>query len=190
MNLHFVTGNKDKVREAEAILGVKLRSSNLELDEIQELDPVKIAEHKVMQAWETVGEPLFVWDLSIYIDCLNGFPGPLIKWFWTQVTLKKICEIANYYDDHGIANETILVYYDGRSMKKFTARMEGKIPSEPRGEKGWGWDPIFIPQGSTRTYAEMEPDEVLQFRSHRVVLEQLRDYLAQKIRGYDHPTSI
>jgi len=47
MNLHFITGNKDKVREAEAILGLKLESTDLALDEIQELDPIKIAEHKV-----------------------------------------------------------------------------------------------------------------------------------------------
>jgi len=104
----------------------------------------------------------------------------LIKWFWTQVTLKKICEIANFYDNHAIANETILVYYDGNDMKKFTARTEGTIPRELRGNKGWGWDSIFIPQGSGMTYAEMEPDEVLPFRSHRAALEQLRDYLSKK----------
>lgn len=180
MNLHFVTSNKDKVREAEMVIGVTLNHTDLAVDEIQELDPVKIAEHKVKQAWEAVREPLFVWDLSIYIDCLNGFPGPLIKWFWTQVTLQKICEIAGFYNNFRISNEAILVYFDGKEVKKFTARTEGTIPREPRGDKGWGWDAIFVPQGSTKTFGEMEPDEVLQFRSHRVVIEQLRDYLAKK----------
>ncbi len=182
MNLHFVTGNKDKLREAEAILGIELQHIDLSLDEIQELDPIKIAEHKARQAWGVIKEPLFVWDLSIYIDCLNGFPGPLIKWFWKQVTLSKICEIAGYFGNTKIVNETILVYYDGKHMEKFTAHVEGTIPPAPRGEKGWGWDAIFIPQGSSKTYAEMEPVEVLQFRSHRKVLIQLRDYLEKHTR--------
>jgi len=177
MNLYFVTGNKDKVREAEAILGMQLQHIDLSVDEIQELDPLKVAEHKARQAWEKIRAPLFVWDLSIYIDCLNGFPGPLIKWFWTRVTLPKICAIADHFGNTKIVNETILVYYDGKHMEKFTAHVEGAIPSTPRGEKGWGWDAIFIPQGSEKTYAEMDAEEVLQFRSHRMVLEQLRDYL-------------
>jgi len=177
MTLHFVTGNKDKAREAEMILGMPVKHTEVEVDEVQELDPVKIVEHKVRQAWEQVQEPLFVWDLSIYIDCLNGFPGPLIKWFWKQVGLEKICEIAGYFGNPKIANETILAYYDGTTMKQFTARVTGTIPNTPRGDKGWGWDAIFIPKGSERTYAEMEPDEVLKFRSHCVVLEQLKEYL-------------
>src|SRR3989338_8813147 len=102
MDITLITSNKDKLREAEQILGIKLKNVDLELDEIQELDAKKIAEHKVRQAFSSINKPVFVWDQSIYIDCLNGFPGPLIKWFWTQVGLKKICEIANYFSNHKI----------------------------------------------------------------------------------------
>lgn len=177
MTLHLITGNKDKLREAERILGMQLVSTHVELVEIQDRDPMKIAEHKVREAWNIVKEPVFVWDQAVYIDCLNDFPGPFIKWFWEQVTLEKICQIANFYNNDKIATETALAYFDGNTVKIFTARTEGTMPQAPRGEKGWGWDPIFIPQGGTKTYAEMDEEEVLQFRTHRVTLEKLKNYL-------------
>ncbi len=180
MKITFVTGNKNKLREAEAILGITLDSFNLDVTEIQGLDPIVISEHKAHQAWEHIKKPLFVLDQSIYIHCLNDFPGPLIKWFWEKVTLKKICEIANSFNDHKIRTETVITYYDGKEMKHFSGEMIGEIPNEPRGDKGWGWDPIFIPDGYTETYSEIDPGEVLSLRSHKIALEKLRDFLIER----------
>lgn len=179
MDLYLVTSNSDKLREAERILGIKIRVADIELDELQELDPIKIAEHKARQAWEHLHEPLVVWDQSVYCSCLNGFPGPLIKWFWTSVGLERITRIAKLLDDQRVYTETMLTYYDGTRMQHFTGRVDGTIPDTPRGTKGWGWDPMFIPNGETRTYAEMDPGEVVRFRSHRIALERLRDFLRQ-----------
>ncbi len=177
MNIYLITSNKDKVREAEAILNAKIKNVDLDLDEIQELDPKRVADHKAKQAWAKVKKPVFVWDLSIYISCLNGFPGPLIKWFWSKVTLKKICNIANHFRDHKIMAEAILTFYDGKRIQHFSGRVHGTIPNKPRGTKGWGWDAIFIPKGYKQTYAEMRPQDVVHIRCHRVALEKLRDFL-------------
>ena len=73
MDIYLITGNKNKLREAEQILKIKLKNVDLDLDEIQELDSDKIAEHKVKQAWELIKKPLFVSDQSLYIHCLNPF---------------------------------------------------------------------------------------------------------------------
>lgn len=51
------------------------------------------------------------------------------------------------------------------------------IPESPRGDKGWGWDPIFIPEGYSKTYGEMEPEEVIKIRSHAEALKKFRNYL-------------
>ncbi len=177
MNIYLVTSNKNKLREAEKILNTRIKSVDLDLDEIQEIDAEKIAEHKARQAWKKLKKPLFVWDQSTYIDCLNGFPGPLIKWFWTQVGLKKICEIANYFGNHKIHAENILTYCNGKVVKHFHAATDGIIPRRPRGRNGWGWDPIFIPKGHKKTYAEMSADEVVRVRSHAIALRKLRDFL-------------
>ena len=183
MDITLITSNKDKLREAEEILGIKLKTVDLELDEIQELDAKKIATHKVQQAFAAINKPVFVWDQSIYIDCLNGFPGPLIKWFWQQVTLEKICEIANFYKNPVISTETLLTYHDGQEIHTFVGKSLGQIPKKPRGEKGWGWDPIFIPEGFTTTYAEMEPDKVIPLRSHGTALKDFREFLNNRYFG-------
>lgn len=179
MDIYFVTGNSDKLREAEQILGIEPKSIKLELDEIQELDSDIIAEHKARQAWEQIKKPLVIWDQSLYINCLNDFPGPLIKWFWETLGLEKICQIANLFDDHEISTKTTLTYYDGNNIKYFYGEVKGIIPTEPRGKHGFAWDPIFIPNGYNKTFAEMISEEKNAVSMHRIALEKLRDYLSQ-----------
>jgi len=177
MDIYLITGNKNKLREAEQILKIKLKNVDLDLDEIQELDSDKIAEHKVKQAWELIKKPLFVWDQSLYIHCLNDFPGPLIKWFWTKVTLEKISQIANFFDDHKIYTKTTLTYYNGKDMRHFYGVVHGTIPTQPRGTNGFAWDTIFIPEGYDKTFAEMTAEEKNAISMHKIALEKLRDYL-------------
>jgi len=177
MDIYLITGNKNKLREAEQILKIKLKNVDLDLDEIQELDSDKIAEHKVKQAWELIKKPLFVWDQSLYIHCLNDFPGPLIKWFWTKVTLEKISQIANFFDDHKIYTKTTLTYYNGKDMRHFYGVVHGTIPTQPRGTNGFAWDTIFIPEGYDKTFAEMTAEEKNVISMHKIALEKLRDYL-------------
>ena len=88
MELYLVTGNKDKLREAQQILGEQIKNIDIDLEEIQELDSDKVSEHKAKLAWEKVKRPLITWENALYISCLNDFPGPLIKWFWKTVGLK------------------------------------------------------------------------------------------------------
>ena len=121
MDIYLITGNKNKLREAEQILGIKLKNVDLDLDEIQECNSEKIAEYKAKQAWKLIKKPLFVWDQSLYIHCLNNFPGPLIKWFWTRVSLEKICQIANFFNDHKIYTKTILTYYYEKNTNYYLA---------------------------------------------------------------------
>lgn len=176
-NFLLVTGNKDKIAEAERILGEKVDFIKLELDELQELDPTKIAEHKVKQAFSLTNKPVVTWDVSLFISCLNGFPGPLIKWFWTQVSLDKICEIAHFYKDPNIKAQTILTYYDGIAVKHFLGEANGKIPSVPKGNGGFGWDPIFIPEGLSLTYSEMDPKDPLFHSFNNNAFIELKNYL-------------
>jgi XTP/dITP diphosphohydrolase len=179
MDVYLVTGNKNKLKEAEEILGIKLNNVNIDLDEIQELDSDKIAEHKAKHAWIEVKKPLVIWDQSLYISCLNDFPGPLIKWFWNSVTLKKICEIAKHFNDFGIYTKTTLTYYNGKNMKHFYGTVKGNIPSEPRGKNGFAWDSIFIPEGHEKTFAEMTAEEKNNISMHKIALLELKRYLTK-----------
>jgi non-canonical purine NTP pyrophosphatase (RdgB/HAM1 family) len=127
-----------------------------------------------------VRKPLFVWDQSLYIHCLNDFPGPLVKWFWERVTLERICEIANCFRDYKISAKTTLTFYDGKEMRHFYGIVKGRIPGCPRGGNGFAWDPIFIPEGSDKTFADMTSEEKNAISMHRIALEQLREFLEGK----------
>lgn len=183
MDVYLITGNKNKLKEAGQILGIKLKNIELDLDEIQALDSDKISENKVRQAWDKIKKPLFVWDQSLYIHCLNGFPGPLVKWFWETVTLEKICKIAKLFDDNKIYTKTAITFYDGNEIRHFYGIVKGRIPSMPRGKNGFAWDPIFIPDGFDKTFAEMSAEEKNAVSMHRIALEKLRHFLAGKEEG-------
>ena len=63
-------------------------------------------------------------------------------------------------------------------MKIVVGRLDGKISDEPRGGKGFGWDPIFIPDGYNKTFGEMEMEEKSKISMRKIALEELRAYLA------------
>ena len=80
MSLYFITGSKGKFTEVQFIIP-NLKQLNIDLPEIQELDARKIIEAKLQSAFEHHAGEFIVEDTSLYLDCLNGLPGPLIKWF-------------------------------------------------------------------------------------------------------------
>ena len=179
----LITGNRHKLREARQILGPGVEGLAIELDEIQGLDEDRIAEHKAKAAFDIAGKPVVIWDQSLYIRCLGGFPGPLIKWFWEQVGAARICSIARALGDQAISTRTTLTHYDGSSLRHCYGELEGTIPPEPRGSNGFAWDTIFIPEGHQRTFAEMTADEKNAISMHRLALEQLRAFLSgQELR--------
>lgn len=175
----LVTGNVNKIKEMEKAFGEKIEHINIDLDEIQGMDTEIIASHKATQAWEIVKQPIVVWDHAIYISCLNNFPGPLIKWFWETVTLEKICTIAALLKDNMISSKTTLTYYDGKELKHFHGQTNGTIPTEPRGKNGYGWDPIFIPEGLTITNSEMDDNDPRLHEFQRIAVAKLKNYLQE-----------
>ena len=159
MKVVLLTGNKNKVLEAESILGVKLEHYNLDLEEIQSLDPKKVVEHKIKKAYEILRKPVIVWDVSVEFSALNSAPGALIKFFWEPIGLKKVCEIIKGLGDNSVTARLVLGYHDGYETYYFEGVTEGTIPEEPRGTNGFAWDQIFIPLGESRTFAEMSLEE-------------------------------
>lgn len=175
----FVTGNKAKVREAENILKIPLRVSNVDLDEIQDLDLEKIALHKLNQAYKKIKKPLIVDDVSLEIDEWDGFPGPLIKWMLkagngnASVLLKMLKGVKN----RAVTARLAIGYHDGKTPRVFYGVVKGKIADSIRGDNGFGWDPVFIPDGQTKTFAEMTPEEKGELSHRRRGLDKLKEFL-------------
>jgi non-canonical purine NTP pyrophosphatase (RdgB/HAM1 family) len=153
----FVTSNHQKLKEFESILGIKLNHSDIDLDEIQSVEVEEVAVHKAKQAYELLKEPVIVEDTGLYFEELNGLPGALIKFFVKKLTLNQICSLIK--ENRKAMAITCIVFFDGQELKTFKGETKGEIASEPRGVNGFGWDPIFIPEGYSQTFAEITSEE-------------------------------
>lgn len=155
MALYFITGNAEKFREIKAILP-NIEQLDLDLDEIQSLDPQKVIEHKLAQAASVHDGEFLVEDTSLILNCLNGLPGTYIKWFLERLGASGIAELALKYSDNTALARVIIGHRDAAGrISYFTGEVMGTIV-EPRGEIiKYGWNPIFVPAGQKLTYAEM-----------------------------------
>lgn len=158
--LYFITGNKNKFKEAQGILGKNIEQLVLDLPEIQEIDPKKIIAAKLSEASKRKKGEFIVDDVSFYLDCLGKkLPGPLIKWFLNSIKEYGVYKIARNANNYKCRAEVILGYKNKKGqVRYFSAVAYGKVVA-PRGKGGFAWDKIFQPNGWKKTYAQMTEKE-------------------------------
>ena len=174
--LVFVTQNQNKLVDAQKLLpDFEIEHIDFEVPEIQSLDPKEIVKHKLEYAYNKIQRPCFVMDASLFLDCLNGFPGPFIKW-WFEKTVgeEKTCQIADLFQERGCQWTTVLGYFDGKETHFLEETVRGNLPEVPRGANGYHWDTIFIPEGETRTFAEMSFEEKQSYAVTKKLMERLK----------------
>ncbi|MCS6927737.1 MAG: non-canonical purine NTP pyrophosphatase [Candidatus Binatia bacterium] len=176
--LTFVTSSPQKLAEVERLLGRSLQQVALPLDEIQAIALEPVIAHKARQAYGILGSPVLVEDTGLSFAAWNGLPGALIKWFLSALGTEGICKLLRDETNRVATATTLFAYYDGTTYQVFSGVVSGLVPQFPRGAAGFGWDAIFQPLGSVRTFAEMTPEEKDRFSMRRLALEQLRAVLA------------
>lgn len=177
----FITSNPNKAEALGRYLGFELESKRLDIDEIQSLDLKKIVEAKARSAYGLVGAPVLVEDTSLKYSAFGNLPGPFIHWFSEELGNTGLCRIINHYNkDRSAKVEICFGYFDGKDFESFSASVDGKISAFARGQNGFGWDPIFIPNGSDKTYGEMLPDEKEKFSARKLAAEKLRKFLKEE----------
>ncbi len=185
MPLYFITGNKNKFKEIEEILP-GLEFLEMDLPEIQEIDPHKVVRAKLEAAFAHKKGEFIVEDTSLYLECLNGLPGPLVKWFQKTIGIEGIANLAEKLGNDRAEAKTIIGYAkNSEEIHFFEGAVSGKIVS-PRGGHKFGWDPIFQPgppagrqAGPPKTFAEMEDEERRSLKMRRVAALKLKDFLKQ-----------
>ena len=176
--LKFVTSNSDKVREASDILECSLdQVSGLCIDEIQSSDIKQIVTHKAQQAFDKLGCPVLVEDSGLSFTAWNGLPGPLIKWFEISVGCSGLLKMLEGFENREAFAICMTAVFDGREMRMGMGEVKGTIAESTRGENGFGWDVIFIPDGHDRTYAEMSSSEKNAISHRRQAFEGLKKNL-------------
>jgi non-canonical purine NTP pyrophosphatase (RdgB/HAM1 family) len=166
MNITLVTGNGNKLKELQSIApaGLQLKSQDIDLPEIQSLDLHEIVEDKVKKAYAVVQGPVIVEDVSTGLDDFDGLPGPFYKFFSLKRGNEVLLELAKI-SSNKVTVRCLAAYYDGENLLYGEGILRGKVV-EPRGENGFGFDPVIVPEGKTRTMAEMLSDQKNEL-SHR-----------------------
>ena len=180
MRAVFVTGNEHKRREVQAILGVELARADLDLPEIQAIDPAEVAVEKARAAREALGSPslpVLVEDSGLMVGAWGGFPGALTKWLMGSVGNEGLLRMLAPGEDRSARSVCAVAVSDaGGEVHVFRGEVSGTLADEPRGAGGFGYDPVFVPEWSSFTYAEMGEEKNRD--SHRArAFRQLRAWL-------------
>ena len=162
----LVTGNANKRREAERIVGHRLETAAIDLPETQSGDLIEVLRSKAEAAWERLRRPVVVDETGLELACLNGFPGPLVKWMEEAVGDEGIARVAIRAGDPRVVARCALMLRDGDREVIAEGSTAGRLVLPPRGDGGFGWDPVFEPDGLERTYAELG-DETKDRIGHR-----------------------
>lgn len=179
MKLTFITGNKGKFDEASKII-TDLEQKDIDLAEIQSLDPKVIIQAKLEEAKKNIQGNIVVEDGGLYIESLNGLPGPLIKWFMKALDNDGLYKITESFDNKKAEAKVIIgVSFEDGSVEYFEGSIAGIIVA-PRGENGFGWDKIFQPDGFNKTFAEMTLEEKNEISMRKAAFQKLKDYLSNK----------
>lgn len=177
----FVTGNASKLEELIAILGTtfprKVISQKIDLPELQG-EIQDICKLKCEEAHKRVQGPVIVEDTCLCFNALKGLPGPYIKWFLEKLGPEGLCNLLAGYDDKSGQAICSLAYHPGEENDEvllFQGITNGQIV-EPRGPRTFGWDPCFLPEDSSLTYAEMSKEEKNKISHRYRALDLFRKY--------------
>ena len=181
MKLYFVTVNPDKAAELSMHFlesGIDVQQVPHQIQEILHLELDEIVRQKALSAYRYLSRPCVVEHGGVFVRALNDLPGGLTKEVWETVG-GKICDFLGPEDDRNAVVRSVAGYCDGRRIHLFRGETQGSLPLRAAGQSGFGWDPIFIPEGSEKTFAEMSSAEKAEHAPLIKTWNALRESLAQ-----------
>jgi len=183
IKLVFVTSNKHKIKEANEILGkwnIELVGSSIAKIEIQDDCIERISKYAAIQAYNIIKKPLIVEDSGLFIKALNGFPGPYSSYVYRKIGNDGVLKLMKNIDDRRAYFKASLTCVCGQYVKMFNGIVHGSISEEPRGKEGFGFDPIFVPEGYDKTMAELG-EHIKNTLSHRYrAFTQLAEWVSKQ----------
>lgn len=157
MKLHFATSNPGKFKEAKELFvknDLELEQFDIDLTEIQTNYVEELTYHSVRKAFEELQKPVFVEDAGLFINSLKDFPGVYSKHALHTIGLAGILKLLEGVEDRSAYFQAVIAYKDFEKEKVFKGVCRGSIAHKVRGRGGFGFDPIFLPEGHTKTFGE------------------------------------
>ena len=167
-DLLFASSNRHKYAEARAIaagFGVGLEFAKCALPEIQSDSIREISAAKARAAFERFGEPVLAEDDGLFVDALGGFPGPFSSYVFGSIGNGGILKLLGRNRRARFVSAVTFCSKD--SCRSFEGTLRGMI-SESAGGDGWGYDPIFVPENHTKTFAQIDTKNLVSHRSAAV----------------------
>ena len=172
----FATGNISKFNEARSMLspyGIAMGMLRVKGDEIQSDSLKEIAQTSAINAYKQSHLPIIVEDAGLFIDALSGFPGPYAAYVYKMIHNSGILKLLENVKDRRAKFQSVIAYCDETLCEPewFDGESQGEITLTERKQKGksaFGFDPIFQPVGSSKSFAEMTIEEKNGF-SHRAM---------------------
>ncbi len=179
IEVEFVTGNEHKFRELAAALreiagsAVKLRWRRQRYTEVQ----ADTLEEVVLHALgEIEGEAVLIEDAGLFISALGGFPGVYSAYVHQSIGNRGILRMMQGEEDRRAWMVSVLGLRLGTGVRLFRGEVRGWITGAERGEHGFGYDPIFVPEGCSSTFAEA-PELKAKLSHRKRAAEKLAEYL-------------
>ncbi len=182
-----MTGNKHKVQEAQNILekyNIKISVKPLDLEKIEiqsdNLEEiVRFAVNWIIERKKRCN--FFLEDAGLFVDALNGFPGPYSSYVLKTIGYNGVLKLMEGIENRNAKFQSVIGLCFRNEVKIFKGEVNGRISHEARGNKGFGFDPIFIPNGYDKTFAEMDL-ELKNSMSHRgKSIKKMAEYLKKKV---------
>lgn len=190
-NLVFATNNQHKLNEVKSVVGEKFRILSLKdidcKDDIPETADT-LEGNALMKAryiYDKYGVDCFADDTGLEVDALDGQPGVYSARYAgeendSQKNMNKLLKVLKDESNRKARFRTVLALIENGKASCFEGIVEGVITHEKSGDAGFGYDPIFVPTGYEKTFAELGDDEKNKISHRALAIHKLSDYLNEK----------
>ncbi len=182
--IFFATNNIHKFNEARSVLseqGIAVGMLRVKAVEIQSDSLAEIAAASVVDAFSRCYLPLIVEDAGLFVDALKGYPGPYAAYVYKTVGNAGLLKVMENVENRKATFKSAIAYLDGEVKEPvvFEGESQGEITvaeRKKRGKSAFGFDPVFAPQGSRKTFAEMTIEEKNGFSHRAKALRQFAEW--------------
>ena len=189
MQIILASQNKNKLKELSTIFQINsskhsLVSPSIVLNVIEDKETIKEnAEKKALEYFEFYNLPVISDDSGLFVDALNGAPGVHSARFSgenanDEKNNDKLLDLLQNNSNRSATFKTVLCFYDGKEFMYALGEINGEILSSPRGENGFGYDPIFFLPELNKTSAQLTDDEKNKISHRALALAGIEEYFS------------
>ncbi|MCY3410308.1 MAG: XTP/dITP diphosphatase [Candidatus Heimdallarchaeota archaeon] len=180
--MKFITSNEHKYTEVKQVFdlhGLEITHTKMKYVELQADSIEDIAMASAGQLATIISGDFIIEDAGLEIEALNGFPGPYSSYVFGTLGWEGILDLMKETGNRKASFRSVFVLHQDNQFHLFSSTCNGTINFDGIGTHGFGFDPIFVPEGSTKTFAEMSDEEKNTFSHRSKSIIKVINYLKQ-----------